>query len=558
LIRCLAIALAIGVFAHQAQAQQQSRATLLRSATTAYDEFQPERALDFAKAALDPSLGPADTAWTRGVHLLAQILLENNNANLARTWARWATRTSPGLAIDTVNFIAGVVTALREARAVTSTRSPGDAQTQTTWRWAARGSTEANGRIVISQGTMPVPISARVVGGALIPAGAQGLSLLPGTYEIEAAAAGYLPARVTREVLPGVTTTLTMSLTSLVAVTLPDNVRQRMVANLVPFTVHRFGTSATCSAGITVGRDLVVTTYQAVRGADSIAATVAGAPRFTVASYDVASDVAVLRASTPRTDSLPLATTLTEGLAIWGVRLTDCRTASDVRTRVAQATTATSTVLALGDTLSDLPIGSPFVDREGRVAGLSNGGAATALPATRLLALLDSARRNPTRSTSLAEVGRRENHLYGSMALSADVVGTTLRIAPIETWQWASLATTGTAPMTFVGPMGRYRVQASTASGLRTEQFITIRPDVLSRTTISYPRGVAAGPEAIIPPVAGKKRSKMPWILAGAGGVGVAAALALAGGGGPPKDDGTVIVPPTKGTITVQVPINPP
>jgi hypothetical protein len=553
LIRCFAIALAIGVFANQAQAQQQTRATLLRSATTANDEFQPERALDFAKAALDPALGPTDTAWTRGVHLLAQILIENNNANLARTWARWATRTAPTFSIDTVNFIAGVVTALRDARAFTSTRSPGDAQTQTTWRWSTRGSTETNGRIVINQGTMPVPVSARVVGGALIPAGAQGLSLLPGTYEIEAAAVGYLPARVTREVLPGVTTTLTMSLTSLVAVTLPDNVRQRMFANLVPFTVHRFGTSASCSAGIQVGRDLVVTTYQAVRGADSIAATATGAPRFTVASYDVSSDVAVLRASAARNDSLPLATALAEGLAIWGVRLADCRTATDVRTRSAQAVTATSTMLALGDTVSDWPTGAPLIDRDGRLAGIWTGGA-TAVPAPRLLALLDSARRNPTRATPVVEVARRQNHLYGSMALSADVVGTTLRIAPIETWQWASLATSGTAPMTFVGPMGRYRVQASTTGGARREQFVTIRPGTLSRTAISM-QSVAAGPESVIPPIAAKRRSKMPWILAGAGGLGVAAALALAGGGPPPDTPDPVV---TKGTITVSVPINPP
>jgi hypothetical protein len=554
LIRCFAIALAIGVFANQAQAQQQTRATLLRSGTTAYDEFQPERALDFVRAALDPALGPTDTAWTRGVHLLAQILIENNGADRARTWARWATRTSPGLVIDTVNFIAGVVTALREAKSFTSTRSPGDALTQTTWRWPARGSTETTGRIVINQGTMPVPVSARVVGGAVIPAGTQGLSLQPGTYEIEAAAVGYLPARVTREVMPGVTTTLTMSLTSLVAVTLPDNIRQRTFANLVPFTVHRFGTTATCSAGIHVGRDLVLTTYQAVRGADSIATTTAGAPRYTVAAYEVASNLAVLRAATPRADSLPVATVLTEGLTLWGVRLADCRTASDVRTRVAQATTAASTSLALGDTLTDLPTGAPLIDRDGRLAGVWTG-AATALPASRFLALLDSARRNPGRSTPVAELARRENHLYGSMALSAPVVGTTLRIAPIETWQWASLATTGTAPMTFVGPMGRYRVQATTAGNLRAEQFVTIRPGTLSRTAISF-QSVAAGPESVIPPVAVKKRSKMPWILAGAGGVGVAAALALAGGGGGPPE--TVTPPVTKGSITVQVPINPP
>ena len=47
---------------------QQSRSELLRSATAAYDDFQPERALDMLRVAVNPALGPTDTAWVRGVH----------------------------------------------------------------------------------------------------------------------------------------------------------------------------------------------------------------------------------------------------------------------------------------------------------------------------------------------------------------------------------------------------------------------------------------------------------------------------------------------------------
>jgi hypothetical protein len=560
-IQKFAVVLAISVcMSSELVSQQQSRAQLLRNATTAYDDFQPDRALDFLRSAVDPSLGAPDTAWTRGVHLLAQILVEGNKPDLARTWARWAVRTLPGMTIDTVNFLAGVTAAMREAQTFTSTKTPGDALTQTSWRWPARGTTEANGRVAINQGTMTATVNARIVGGGLIPTGTQGISLPPGTYEIEAAAVGYLPARVSREVLPGVTTALTMALTPVaVAIAdITDELRQHTFANVVPLTVHRYGIAPACAAGAFVGRDgLAITSYQAIRGADSIAAGIAGAPRVTVAAYDVPMDIAILRAGAQRTDSIALATAVADGQSLWGVRLADCRTPSDARTRVVQWTNRPSGPLQIADAATGAPTGAVFVDRDGRLAAVWTSGTG-AVPAPRFATLLEQARQNAAQSLAVADVSRRENHLFGTAAIASDAANATITVSPLETWQWEALAASGPAPLSFVGAMGRYRVQASTPAGTRQEQVITIRPNANQRFVIST-RAVAAGPEAAAA-VTPKKKSKLPWIIGGVGGVAVLGAVALGGGGGGGGNGGNGGNGGGSGPgrISIQVPVNPP
>ena len=51
-----------------AQAQQNTRPALLQQATAAYDNFETARALDLARTALDPALGPPDSTWVRSLH----------------------------------------------------------------------------------------------------------------------------------------------------------------------------------------------------------------------------------------------------------------------------------------------------------------------------------------------------------------------------------------------------------------------------------------------------------------------------------------------------------
>ena len=561
MIRRIAVAaVAVAAFTSIASAQQ-SRRELLRAATTAYDDFAPDRAADLLRAAVNPALGPTDTAWVRGVHLLTQILVEGNKPDLAKTWARWAMRVAPDMKIDTVNFLAGAVAALRDARTFANARSQAEVVTRTSWRWPARTSTETNGRIVIDPAAMPVPVNVRVVGGGLVPA--QGLALSPGSYELEAGASGYLPARITREVLPGVSTVLAFSLTSAAVASdvIAESLRQHTFANTAPLSVRRFGSAPACAAAAFVGRDgLLLTSYQAIRGADGVFATSAGGnspAQLRVAAYDVAANVAVLHLQGTRTDSILPATSIADGESVWGLRFSDCRTPSDVRVLVSQWTDRPRGDLKLSDSPSGAAAGTPLVDVQGRFAGVWAGGT-EAVAALKTTPLLEQARRNIAQGqlVAMSDVSRKENHAYGSVVIASDVTGATARITPLESWQWESLQATGAAPFTFTGPMGRYRVEMTAPGDLRREQEIVIRPGTEQRLLVAL-RGVAvAAPGA--PGTAQPKKSskKLWWILAGIGGGGAVAALAGGGGGGgggtPPPP------PPSTGTITVRVPVSPP
>jgi len=560
MIRRIAIAAAaVAVFAGTGGAQQ-SRAELLRSAQSAYDDFAPERALDLLKVAVNPALGPTDTAWVRGVHLLTQILVEANNQDLAKSWARWAVRVAPDMRVDTVNFLAGVVAAFREARAFTSARTAGDAVTRTSWRWVTRGSTETRGRIIAEAAGMPVAVNVRVVGGAIIPPGI-GLALAPGSYEFEAAAPGYLPARLTRELLPGVTTVLTFSLTSAAVASdvIAEGLRQHSFANAGAVSVRRFGTPPACAAGAFVGRDgLWLTSYQAIRGADSFAASVPSSADIRVAAYDVAANLAVLRVGAVRTDSMLLAPNVADGQSAWAINFTDCRTAADSRVRVAQWIGRPAGTLQLTDPPAAGTAGAALVDVEGKIAGVWTG-STTAVPSLRIIPLLDAARRAVAQGqlTTIAEVSRKENHAYGTVVIASDMTGATARVTPLETWHWDGLQSSGNTPFAYAGPMGRYRVEVTGPGDVRRQQDVTIRPGAEERVFVALRSVATTVPGAPPASAPAKKKSKMPWILAGVGGAGLVGALALGGGGGG-GGGGNPPPPPTTGSITLHVPVTVP
>jgi hypothetical protein len=192
-------------------AAQQTRDDMIRAANRAYQDFETARALELLNSALDPSRGPADSLWGQGVQLLAQILIEQGQTTSARAWLRWAFRRAPDLKIDTLNFVPDVVAAARVARDAVR-GIPGDQMTQTSWAWPARAAGDTLGRLEIKPSAMPVPVTVLVPGRGLVRAG-ESVVLAPGSYELQAAAEGYVTARVTREVLPGVTTVLTFNLT---------------------------------------------------------------------------------------------------------------------------------------------------------------------------------------------------------------------------------------------------------------------------------------------------------------------------------------------------------
>jgi hypothetical protein len=512
---------------------QGARRDLLRQATTAYDDFDIARAARFARAALDPSLGARDTTWARGVHLLTQLLIEDNQQAQAETWAKWAMRLEPTLQIDSVNFLGGVVTALREARAAAG-RTAADDATRETFGWPTATATGTEARLRLAPSAVPVSVLVRGVG--LLTAGA-GITLAPGTYELEVSASGYLPLRITREALPGVITEFAFTLTSAAAAanTLAADVRARVNRSIVPLTVTRFGTPPACAVGVTAaGGRLVLTSYHAVRGADGVASGATGGDAVRVAAWDVAANLAVLVVPNAPADTLPLAATLIDGQALFGIGLAACRTTNETRVVLNAWEGRPAGSLALSEPLAGDVLGSPFVDFQGSIAGVWNAGP-TAVPAAVIASLLRTARTNVAagRLVTPQALAVQENHRFGTVVIAADVPNATIRVTPVEAWHWEGLVASGNGPLTFSGPAGRYRVQASAPEMQARTQEITITAGASTRSTISL--RVAQGPQAV-----GPRRGMPKWVWIAVVGGGAAAALALGGGGGGGTSGGSI------------------
>ena len=516
-------------------AQAQSRADLLRQAQAALDDFDAPRAIRLARAAANPALGPLDSTWVRGVHVLTQILIEEQQQPLAATWAQWAMRQQPDLPIDSVNFLTNVVTTLREARAK-AVRTSADDATRTTYQWPAATSESSESRFRVAAGATPVTVLVRGIG--LV--GAQGLALPPGTYELDVSANGFLPLRVTREALPGVTAEFAFTLTSaaVAAENLGADVAARLARATRPLQVARFGLPQACAVGLASGgARLVLTSYHAIRGADAITSN--GEVR--VAAYDVAANLAVLVLPAAASDTLPSTTQAIDGQSLWGVTLADC-----------QATPAPSARVLLqgweGRPLGTLALsaapaatlGSPLVDYEGRVVGVWTAGGRAA-PASVVAPLVARAKEAvaANRTLTAQQVATQENHRYGSAVIAVDVPNATVKVTPMEAWQWEELRADGPAPFTFRGVAGRYRVEASAPNAPTVTQVVTLRAGETVRTPISL-RAVAQGPAGPAPAAAKRRVPRWVWVVAAGGAIG-GAAMAMGGGGGG-SSGGTIVI----------------
>ena len=158
---------------------------------------------------LDPQAGPLDQHWKDGVQRLADVLLVLRSESLAETWLRWASRLSPDFAVDEEVAPPSVVRAARAARAFVDS-TPGDpfvARTQ--FRWPHTPVTDTPGTVRLA--TASIPITARI-GADQFLRGAESRRLRPGSYDVVVSAPGYLPTRLTVELLPGVETLIRVSL----------------------------------------------------------------------------------------------------------------------------------------------------------------------------------------------------------------------------------------------------------------------------------------------------------------------------------------------------------
>src|SRR5438876_2621528 len=89
---------------------------------------------------------------------------------------------------------------------------------------------------------------------------------------------------------------------------------------VVRVDAQRAGVPASCASGVLVGRGLVATSYQAIRGANRLTVTPeAGAIVYDVqvASYSVGNDVAILRVPVERADSVASARNVNDNEYAW-------------------------------------------------------------------------------------------------------------------------------------------------------------------------------------------------------------------------------------------------
>lgn len=567
---------------------QQSRNDRIAAAFNAYDNFQPDQAYDLVRAAVNPGEGPQDSLWFRGVQLLSQILIERNQQGDAVAWLRWAFRLAPNASVDSLNFVPELVSAARGARAAVAGGSPGDSVTRTNWQWVAPGAGAARGILRVESPGMSQPVRVLVQGAGIIQSGGT-LTLGPGSYDLQVAAEGYLTAQVRREVLPGVTTLLSFSLTPVrtvaaqqpaaqpppqpvvappprivppapmvpVAATLSEAGRVAVQRQLDLLTVSRFGAQAACATSAFVGRSgLLLTTYKAIRGADRIQVELPGGRQFAdevrVTAYDVGADLAVLQIPTIRGDSLAVATSVSGGQTVWGFGFAMCTAMAprDVQLSVANATAAS---LDLAD--SAVTGTGPLINADGALVGFATG-PRTAVSGARISDLLDQARRNTAAGSVLTvgQVALRENHAYGSVTLSSDIAGSDVRITPLEAWQWPATAASGALPFTFAGPMGRYHLQVRVAGQVQQERDFSVRPAMADRLAINVQQ-IAQQPQAPAPtPQVKRKGGGGGGVILAILGVGAAGAVVAVlagkkggGGGGTPP-------PSQTGSISVSVP----
>lgn len=198
---CLLVASLVGASGLPAQGKRDSLIT------RAKDEFDAGRRIQLLIAALDPAYGPPAGGWGDGVQALAQALMDEGRAPAAATWLRWATRLSPQLEPDTVQYTPQVGDALKAAREfVNRSRSSGDSLVGTTWVWPAMGVDQPVGWIRVDSATT-IPLEVTIEGSSPVGRGGR-VQVTPGSYEVRGTAAGYDSVRVIREALPGATTVL--------------------------------------------------------------------------------------------------------------------------------------------------------------------------------------------------------------------------------------------------------------------------------------------------------------------------------------------------------------
>lgn len=483
-------------------------------------ELEPDSAIQLLRRGLDPS-GLPEAIWAEGVQSLVQILEENGLPAEARVWARWAIRRVPGLSLTSLNLGAqarSLFETARAALAVDTLIGAGTARHE--WLWTPSAGPTAPGTIVLE--ILPEDVRGMAVVLGVGPSQPGGLPASAGVYDAVFAGPQFDSVRVRLEVLPGVTTRVTVTPALFVAVLadseLPPSIATTIATARVPVTATRFALPASCEWGLRVGSRLILTTYRAVRGAASIDVGQAGPT--TIAQFDTAAGLVALGVAASRNDSLRAGGELSTGSNLWLVGV-GCEATAFTRVRIA----TTSGEWAVLEEPAPLDaVGSLVVDRTGGVIGVLT--ATDTVTHTACESLVAEAHAAP-RDLTPGQVAQMTNHILGALDISLAREGT-VTVEPLEDWHWPGLRRSLTAAGAFVGPLGRYRLTLSDGGQVLWEQEVLIRPE----ETVPVRAGLLVAEQPRIDVPRRKKGFPIILVVLGAAGTAGGAALLLLGGGG--------------------------
>lgn len=355
-----AVALALALVAVSRGSAQETRASLLDEVPTAADDAAR---LELLMAAANPELAPLDSLWARGVHTLADLLIDLEDRTLAGVWLDWVVRHGADWPIDRGFFRPGVVGEYEEAvQRIEDTRSEADALATTRWVWPESLDRTAPGTLEVVAGNASAPLDVSIIGAGAIQ-GSE--SLDPGTYELVVSADGYEAARITREVLPGVTTVLEVDLIPV----LDPAVEEEVVRSLA-VVAYREGGQRVCVNGVLDRQGVVLTVLDpSVAGAALQVTTNAGTfGDVQIVERDAETAVVALRLAGAPTEPPARADAPDDDAYAWAIYREGCADVTSSRTRLAAWTPAGPVRVATsfpGDAL-----GAPVIDRTGGVLGL--------------------------------------------------------------------------------------------------------------------------------------------------------------------------------------------
>ncbi len=335
-----------------------------------------------------------------------------------------------------------------------------------------------------------------------------------------------------------------------------------LVARIEPYN---FVSAQPCRVGGFVATNLLLTTYRAIRGADSINVVLSDGRRVTagirIAAYDVPSDLAVLHVPVQRAGDMTVGDDPEENDYVWVVGQPNCQATRTMPARITAAPGTGALTLSRSTALGQL--GAPVINQAGEIVGVASQGSG-AVRASDVSSMATQARRNLATGSLLTaiQVARAEQHVYGTVALRSNMTNATARIAPLEDWHWPELTQQNTLPFTFSGPQGRYQVELVASGAVQSSTTVTMEagvanqllltPEILAQqeTPVEEPQP----PGAQISPEGGGGGSgaiiAVVVLLAG-GGAAAAFLLKPKGENGP---NGPVNGPSGFGGIRIQIP----